>query len=148
LDGIEPCSLFTRAQLAQLKVNRPPISRVDEGVYKGMRECHLNVENQQPFYSYNVQAITTEGIEAWLTGKRNVEAKQSIVAGFAAATYWLRGSHEHQTANCVTSVDVAQGQQLRLSTDNDSARTFTLEQLCQRAEEAAAMAVQTLQTLK
>lgn len=148
LDGIDACSLFTPAQLGQLKVNRPPRSNIDEGAYKGMRECGLNVQAQQPFYSYDVIAVTNEGVEAWLTGKRNVEAKLSSVAGFAAATYWIRGANGRNADSCTTSVDVARGQQLIVDTTNDGARSFTLEQLCQRAEQAAGLAVQTLRTLR
>jgi Protein of unknown function (DUF3558) len=149
LDGIDPCTLFTRPQLSELKVNRSPRSITAEGAsYKGMRQCVLNVQNEPPFYRFNIIAVTNEGIEAWLTGKRNVEAKLSSVAGYAAATYWLRGANGRNTDGCTTSVDVASGQQLYVDTNNDGGHSFTLEQLCQRAEGAAALAVQTLQTLK
>jgi len=131
-----------------LKVNRQPRSGTDQGAYKGMRECHLNVEAQPPFYTFDILAVTTEGIDAWLTGKRNVEAKLSDIAGFAAATYWVRGASGNRTDGCTTSVDVAKGQQLIIGTDNDGAHSFTLDQLCQRAEQAAGMAVQTLRTLR
>jgi hypothetical protein len=43
---------------------------------------------------------------------------------------------------------VAEGQQLVIDTNNDGAHSFTLEQMCQRVEQAAGLAVQTLQTLK
>jgi Protein of unknown function (DUF3558) len=147
LDGLDPCTLFTNAQLAQLKLDKKR-SRVSEAAsYKGMKDCALE-SLRAPFDSYSALAATNEGIEPWLTGKRNVEAKLSSVSGFAAATYWFRGAHDHNTADCTTSVDVAQGQSLIVSADNDGKQTYTLDELCQRAEQAAGMAIQTLQTLK
>ncbi len=147
LDGLDPCTLFTGTQLTQLKLDKKR-SRVSEAAsYKGMKDCALE-SLHPPFDSYSALAATNEGIEPWLTGKRNVEAKLSSVSGFAAATYWFRGAHDHNTADCTTSVDVAQGQSLIVSADNDGMQTYTLDELCQRAEQAAGMAIQTLQTLK
>jgi Protein of unknown function (DUF3558) len=147
LDGVEPCDLFTDAQLAQLKMVRKRKHLSESQTYKGMRDCSL-VGGAPSFDSYSAMAVTIEGVDVWLTGKRNVEAKLSSVAGFAAADYWFRGAHDHQTADCTTSVDVAPGQNLMVSADNDSKQTYTLDQLCQRAEQAAALAMQTLQTPK
>ena len=70
------------------------------------------------------------------------------MAGFPAATYWLRGAEGTKTQDCATAVDVADGQQLMVTADNDGDRSFTLDQLCQMAEKAAGMAMQTLQTLR
>ena len=147
LDGVDPCTLFTDAQLAQLKLDKKRPRTDDSGPYQGMRDCALD-QIKAPFDHYSATAATNEGIDPWLTGKRNVEAKLSSVAGFAAATYWFRGAHDHQAADCTTSVDVAKGQSLIVSADNDGKQTYTLEQLCQRAEQLAGFAVQTLQTLK
>lgn len=106
------------------------------------------VEKQSPVYDYGALAVTNEGIAPWLSGNRNVEAKLTSVAGFAAATYWFRGAQGTNAADCTVSVDVAEGQQLVIDTNNDGAHSFTLEQMCQRVEQAAGLAVQTLQTLK
>jgi Protein of unknown function (DUF3558) len=143
LDGIDPCTLFTDAQLAQLSLERKRPRITD----KGMKDCAMDAL-KAPFDHYSAVATTNEGIGAWLTGKRNVDAKLSSVAGFAAATYWFRGAHDHNTPDCTISVDVAEGQSLTVSADNDGKQTYTLEQLCQRAEQAAGLAIQTLQTLK
>src|SRR5262249_25051733 len=115
--------------------------------FKGMKECVLEVRAEQ-FYNFNVMAATNEGIGPWLSGGRNVEAKLTSVAGFGAATYWFRGAEGKNAADCSTAVDVADGQQLEVTTNNDGGHSFTLDQLCQRAEQAAALAMQTLQTLK
>ncbi|HEV8561308.1 MAG TPA: DUF3558 domain-containing protein [Actinophytocola sp.] len=148
LDDVDPCALFTKPQLAQLKVDRTRQRTSNAEQYRGMRECVLMVEKQSPVYDYGALAVTNEGIAPWLSGNRNVEAKLTSVAGFAAATYWFRGAQGTNAADCAVSVDVAEGQQLVIDTNNDGAHSFTLEQMCQRVEQAAGLAVQTLQTLK
>jgi hypothetical protein len=147
LDGVNPCDLFTPAQLTQIKVDlkRPRESGSEH--FKGMKECAIT-SRAAPFDTYSALAATNEGIGPWLSGKRNVEAKLSSVAGYAAATFWFIGAKGHETDGCSTSVDVADGQQLEIDADNDGKHTYTLEELCQRAEKAAGFAVQTLQTLK
>lgn len=147
LDGVEPCALFTEAQLTELGITDPPSPKTAEGEFAGPA-CDLDIATVETFYGYEVVAITDEGIGPWLTGKRNVEARLAEVAGYPAATYWFRGAEGNKTIDCATSVDVAQGQQLMVTADNDSDHSFTLDQLCQMAEQAAGMAVQTLQTLR
>lgn len=147
LDGVKPCSLFSQAQLKQLEITDPPTETTASGELAGLA-CDLEIATLETFRSYEIVAITDEGIEPWLTGKRNVEARLADVAGFPAATYWFRGAEGNKTIDCATSVGVADGQQLMVTADNDSERSFTLDQLCQMAEDAAGMAMQTLQTLK
>lgn len=147
LDGVEPCTLFTEAQLSQLGITDPPSPKTAGGEFNGPA-CDLDIATLETFYGYEIVAITDEGIAPWLTGTRNVEARLAEVAGYPAATYWFRGAEGNKTIDCATSVDVADGQQLMVTADNDSDRSFTLEQLCQMAEKAAGMAVQTLQTLR
>lgn len=147
LDGVKPCELFTKAQLTQLKITDPPTSKTSGGYFVAPG-CDLEIATLETFRSYEILTVTQEGIEPWLTGKRNVEAKLSEVAGYPAATYWLLGAEGTKTQDCATAVDVADGQQLMVTADNDGDRSFTLDQLCQMAETAAGMAMQTLQTLK
>lgn len=147
LDGVKPCELFTPGQLRQLEITDPPAPKTTSGHFEAPA-CDLEIATLETFRSYEVLATTEEGIEPWLTGKRNVEAKLSEVAGYPAATHWLRGAEGTESMDCATSVDVADGQQLMVTADNDSDRSFTLEQLCQMAEKTAGMAVQTLQTLR
>jgi hypothetical protein len=148
LDGIQPCSLFTRAQLTQLKVSREPRSRTTTSVIDAFvaPECVLSVDADGKFYDYSLRAITKEGIEPWLAGKRLVVAELVSIGGYPAATFHHSGSGSAQF-NCYTAVDVAEGQQLILTMQPIS-RGFGEEQMCQLAEEAAGLALQTLQTLK
>lgn len=147
LDSVKPCTLFTQAQLKQLKITDPPAPKTSGGYFTAPG-CDLEIATVDSFRSYEVLTVTQEGIGPWLSGKRNVEAKLSEVAGYPAATYWLRGAEGTKAQDCATAVDVADGQQLMVTADNDVARTYTLDQLCQMAEDAAGMAMQTLQTLK
>jgi hypothetical protein len=147
LDGVDPCALFTKAQLAEIKIDRTRKTVDGSKQYNGMAKCSLD-ENAAPFDHYAITAATNEGIGPWLTGKRNVEAKLSSVAGYPAATYWIRGANGNHTDGCDTAVDVADGQQLMVTADNDAKHSYTLEQLCQRAEQVGGFAVQTLQTMR
>ena len=147
LDGVKPCSLFTQAQLTQLKITDPPAPKTSEGYFTAPG-CDLEIATVDSFRSYEVLTVTQEGIGPWLSGKRNVEAKLSEVSGYPAATYWLRGAEGTKAQDCATAVDVADGQQLMVTADNDVERTYTLDQLCQMAADAAGLAMQTLQTLK
>jgi hypothetical protein len=147
LDGVKPCALFTKAQLNQLEITDPPSPKTSDGYFEAPG-CDLDVSTIETFRSYEVLTVTQEGIGPWLSGKRNVEAKLSEVANYPAATYYLRGAEGTDAQDCATAVDVADGQQLMVTADNDSERNFTLDQLCQMAEGAAGLAMQTLQTLK
>ena len=147
LDGVKPCSLFSKAQLLQLKITDPPSPKTSKGYFTAPG-CDLEIATVDSFRSYEVLTVTQEGIGPWLSGKRNVEAKLSDVSGYPAATYWLRGAEGTKAQDCATAVDVADGQQLMVTADNDVTRSYTLDRLCQMAEDAAGLALQTLQTLK
>ncbi|WP_222718872.1 DUF3558 domain-containing protein [Actinokineospora xionganensis] len=148
LNAIDPCALFTDGQRGQLKINRSRLTTNNSDVWRGSKECVLNVQAQQPYYDYAALLITSEGIGPWLTGKRNVDADLISVAGFAAAKTVFKGSsNERNSHECAVSVDVAEGQQLMVSMNLTSRNAFTQDQICQMTEKAAEMAVTTLQTL-
>jgi hypothetical protein len=147
LTGLEACKLFTAAQLDQLKVNRTRPRTSASETYPGASECVLNVNAKEPFYDYTARLITTEGVEPWLSGKRNVDAKLVSIEGFPAANFVIAGD---SAANflCTTSVGVANGQQLMIAIDPHSKNAFSGEQACQMSQQAATLAMQTLKTLK
>lgn len=144
LDGVAPCTLFTEAQLTQLKIDREPRARTTDDHYQAPA-CALSVQTQEPSHDYDVLVITTEGIEPWLAGRRNVDAWLVSVGGFPAVSFKLAGG---SGVECSTSVGVAEGQQLLIDLSQSAKRTLTQEQLCQMSEQAAGMALQTLQTVK
>ena len=100
-------------------------------------------QSAEPFNSVDVLLVTTEGIEPWLSGKRNVDAWLVSIAGYPAADYKLAGTEDEE---CVTAVDVAEGQQLMV--DLQALQETDYKQLCETTERVAAMALQTLQTLR
>lgn len=144
LDGLDPCTLFTEEQRAQLKADDVRSGESGSASFKGMKECALEIQAQEPFYSYNAMAVTFEGVEEWLTGNRNVDAELTSVQGFPAARFKFRGV---ESVSCVLGIGVAEKQTLIVETSPIS-RGFTQDQLCQMAEEAADMAMTTLQTLR
>ncbi|MGB3442961.1 MAG: DUF3558 domain-containing protein [Actinophytocola sp.] len=145
LDGLDPCTLYTDAQRAQLNADD-----VDSGEetgsqhFKGMKECTIAIEDQEPFYDYSALAVTTEGVEAWLTGNRNVDAELTSVQGFPAAQFKFRGVEDE---GCDFAVGVADGQNLWVQI-MPITPGFEQEELCQMARQATEMAMTTLQTLK
>lgn len=148
LDSVEPCSLFDSQAQKQLQVTDQPESRTSTDVYKA-KQCMLNVSTSDENYSYAVSAITTEGIGAWLDGKRTVESKLVSVEGYAAVDYYLKGTGA-ATGNggCSTSVDVADGQQLMVRMIMFHRGALNQQQECQMTEQAAALAVATLQSAR
>lgn len=144
LDGLDPCTLFTEAQRTQLKVSDVDSGESESDNFKGMKECSLEVSDKEPFYDYTALAVTTEGVEAWLTGNRNVEAELTSVQGFPAAQFKFRGSDGE---GCDLAVGVAAKQYLWIEVVPYD-RVFEQDQLCQMVSEATEMAMTTLQTLK
>lgn len=143
LDGVDPCALFTTEQRAALEVSRARKTTSDSEHYNGMQVCVLDVESGDQMYSFDVMAATNEGVDAWLTGKRNAEAELISIDEYPAARFNTLGVD----TDCVIALGVADGQHLQVEmaplTDG-----FTQEDICQAGEQAAAMALGTLQTLK
>lgn len=142
LDGLEPCSLLTEPQLAQLasqfKFDEPPTPDTgDSGPY-----CSVG-QSAEPFNVVDIVLVTEEGIEPWLSGERNVDAWLVSIAGYPAANYKLAGTEDEE---CVTSVSVADGQQLTV--DLQALVDTDYRELCRITEQVATMATQTLQTLR
>lgn len=145
LDGVEPCSLLTKTQLDQLRselqLDKPPRSYTSDDTHYKAPTCGLE-QSREPYDSIDLMVVTSEGAEIWLSGERNVDAWQVSVGGYPAVDYKLRGSED---AECVTAVDVADGQQMIVDFIPLERRDY--KQLCQTTEKVAAMALQTLQTL-
>jgi hypothetical protein len=100
-------------------------------------------QSQEPFNAIDIILVTTEGIEPWLSGKRNVDAWPVTVGGYPAVDFKLMGTEQSE---CVTSVDVAEGQQLMI--DFQPLEDADYRELCAKTETIAGIALQTLQTLK
>jgi hypothetical protein len=140
---LDPCTLFTEAQRAELMVDSVNTSEADGNeIYNGMQQCVLDREQSEPFVSYSMIAMTTTDASFWL--EHNAAAKVLDVGGFPAVEFRIRGAEE---ADCAVAVGVAEGQQLHFSMLAIS-EDLTGDELCQRNMQVAEMAVATLQTLR
>lgn len=143
LDGLDPCTLFTPAQRTSLKADDVTSDTSGSDHYAGMLECVLDVSAKEPFYTYNVLAVTNEDVSFWLTGNRNADAELISVGGYPAAQFNTKGVD----TDCVVAVGVAEGQHLQVEMTPWS-DGFAQEDICQASKQAAEMALETLQTLK
>ncbi len=139
---MEPCSLFTQSQLAQLGIDQEPEAGTYDGQLKGPT-CTIEISSREPFYNYTAQLITDRGIDFWLTGERNVDAWLVSVGDYPAVDFKTRSVDDQE---CITTVDVAEGQQLMV--DVSPLDEVDYKQLCPMSERVAGMALQTLQSLR
>lgn len=146
LEGVDPCALLTQAQLTQLAgqfgFDEPPEPDTRETGDVSMPECRVG-QSAEPFNMFGLSVVTHEGIDVWLTGKRNVDAWLVSIAGYPAVNYKLMGTEDEE---CVTSVGVAEGQQLTV--DLPTLTDMDYRKLCQITESVATMATETLKTLR
>jgi len=147
IDSVDPCALLTKPQSSELKVDKAKAGTSKSDAYPGAKECVFSVFRQEPYYDYAILLVTSEGVDSWFTKKRNAEVKEAAVEGFGAAVFHFPGTSDKNAFECTTAVDVADGQQLQVDMHLTSRGAFTQDQICQMSEEAAAMAVTTLQTL-
>lgn len=146
LDGVDPCTLFTDAQRSQLRIDdvRPSDGGDAGTIYKDMKQCTLDATAEEPFHSYDVVAVTDVDMSYWLNEDTNADAELISIAGYPAAKFHIKGGG---TYDCAVALGVAKNQHLHveMASLSDDA---TGEQLCQGSEQAAEMALQTLQTLR
>lgn len=113
-------------------------------IYKDMKECSLDRENSEPFYGYAVIAVTNVDVSFWLNERRNADAELISIGGFPAAEFKTKGT---EGADCAIALGVAKNQHLHVEF-HPLSEDLQQDQLCQRSEQAAEMAIQTLQTLR
>jgi len=146
LDGVDPCTLFTDAQRAQLQVDDvSPDDGSDAGtIYKDMKACTLDKSAEEPFHSYGVVAVTDVDVSFWINEDTNADSELISIAGYPAAKFHIKGGG---TYDCAIALGVAKNQHLHVEMASLS-DDVQGEQLCQGSEHAAEMALQTLQTLR
>ena len=146
VEGVDPCALFTQAQRTQLAgqlgFDEPPEPDTLEVDGVSMPACWVS-QSAEPFNAFKLSLVTNEGIDAWLTGERNVDAWLVSIAGYPAVNYKLMGTDQSE---CVTSVGVADGQQLTV--DLQPLERMDYRKLCEITESVATMATETLKTLR
>ncbi|GAA3636871.1 hypothetical protein GCM10022267_24240 [Lentzea roselyniae] len=142
LDGVDACKLLTQAQMDQIKVTEAVPQQIEVSNFGKAPGCFY--ENGLK-YSYTVVLVTNKGVPFWLSGSGNLDVKVVDVAGYGAAQLTLTGTN---SVNCNVTVDVAEGQQLHMSYDPVTEKGDSQDQMCSKANKAAALAVETLKTLK
>ncbi|WP_245992317.1 DUF3558 domain-containing protein [Prauserella muralis] len=144
LEGVDPCTLFTGAQLDELKVNSVPRT-TDEG--RDGPTCSLDADRTPPYHSFYVEAVPAD-LREWIDGDRHkdVMTSDSIdVLGFPALVTHAR---DGAASDCETLVGVAEGHTLRTQMYPLDPSAFTQRQMCDLATRVATLAVQNLQATR
>lgn len=144
LVDLDPCTVLTDAQRAELKISNVRSRVGDTKIYKDMKECTFDADDAEPFRTYTVIAVTNVDVSFWLSERRNADSELISVAGYPAAEFHTKGV---QDSDCAVAIGVAKNQHLHVEMDPLS-EDLKQDQICQASEQAAEMALQTLQTLR
>jgi hypothetical protein len=142
LDGVDPCSLLTPEQRADLGIaSEPHLSTAHAGLFRGdVLTCTMRGPYPD-LVLLGISAVTTVGIERWQEGDLAAKLRRTNVAGFPA----LIAMPAQFTDYCSVEVDVAGGQLLDVQFGSGGPRVpIPQDELCRRGERAATAAVTTL----
>ncbi|GGM65489.1 hypothetical protein GCM10012275_40060 [Longimycelium tulufanense] len=138
--SIDPCKLLTKEQQQRLGLDREPSMNTEGTDKHGNYGCSYLRSRSKPSFSYLAVPVPQEGADEWLKGTRAVEVKHVTVAGFGAVTTQLGESDR----SCNTVVDIADGESLDIQFTGVTKGAFTHEQLCEKSNEFAELAMQNL----
>lgn len=137
LDKVNPCTILTKDQRAQLSLDTTPAPYNDTELKA--RACTM-----RGTYSGQVARlalVTEEGAELWISDEAQNTAKLTAVVGFPALEIRTPGLD----TLCNVEVDVAQGEFLDvLFRDGGSATPLTQDDLCLGAQRVAEAAMASL----
>jgi hypothetical protein len=107
IDGVEPCSLLTEQQRAELGLEQQANSFVDDSALYGGRvpSCLLRGSPVRPV-RVGIGVVTTVGIERFTEGHLAADLETASVQGFPAVVATPRGADDY----CNVEIDIAQGQ--------------------------------------
>lgn len=146
LAGVDPCTLLTTAQRAQIQVRPGVKSSIGHGFTGAGCSFPLSdVLHGGAGQSYGVSAIVSPGVEHWLNPYLTDTVTQVTVAGFPAVTVTPTLA---QATGCSTAVSVANGQMLETDTGVTAPNGMTKAQACAKSQEIAQAAMATLLSLK
>ncbi|HLU58248.1 MAG TPA: DUF3558 domain-containing protein [Pseudonocardia sp.] len=143
LDGIDPCTLLTEDQRAELKLDgRPVLDRSPTSLYPGGDVPSCTISGFEPRNVWvGLSLVTTTGIERYSADNLRVDIQPATVRGFPAVT----ARPQRFTEWCSVIVDVAPGQLLDVHfADGGGTPPVPQDQLC---TDAAAVADQVMETL-
>jgi hypothetical protein len=143
IDGVDPCSLLTDEQRAELGLDgRPVLDRSPTNLYPGGDVPACVVRGFEPRAVWvGVNLVTTTGIERYTAGELLMDIRPAEVRGFPALTAVPRDFTEW----CSVIVDIAPGQLIDVHfADGGRVPPVPQEQLC---DDAAVVADRVMSTL-
>jgi hypothetical protein len=146
VDDLDPCTLLTAEQRAELELDREPLLDVaPSGFYGGVTQLCSIRRLDRPGYRMALQLAVTAGVEAYLRPGVPAEITPIAVRGFPALE--VRSTQLRDI--CTVAVDVAPGQVVDVLVSNGGATPVaTQDRLCERARQAADLAMTTLQQVR
>jgi hypothetical protein len=143
IDGVDPCSLLTEEQRAELGLGgRPVLDRRSTNLYPGGEVPSCTVRGFEPRAVWvAVSLVATTGIERYSAGELLVDVRPAEVRGFPALT----AVPQRYTEWCSLIVDIAPGQLIDVRfADGGRVPPVPQEQLCDDAAVAADRVIGTL----
>jgi hypothetical protein len=143
IDGVDPCSLLTDEQRAELGLDgRPVLDRRQTNLYPGGDVPSCTISGFEPRAVWTaLSLVATTGIERYSSGELVVDVRPTNVRGFPALT----AVPQRFTEWCSVVVDVAPGQLIDVRfVDGGREPPVPQEQLC---DDAAVVADRVMGTL-
>ena len=143
LDGVDPCSLLTEEQRAELGLDGPVVfSQTPVGLYPGADVPACDIGGFEPrAVAVGISLVTSVGIERFTSGELAAEIRPISVRGFPAVV----AVPVRYTDYCTVVVDVAAGQLLDVQFATGGRQPpIPQPQLCRDAETVAEAVMATL----
>jgi Protein of unknown function (DUF3558) len=140
IDDVDPCTLLTREQRAELRLDRPPLSGREPSLLYPGEVSSCSIRGNEPAISIRISVVTTAGIEFWTSGQAAADIRSVEVAGFPAVV----AKSQTLDDGCKVILDVAPGQLLDVQTRSAGDPPIPEDQLCRDAERAAYLVMDTL----
>jgi Protein of unknown function (DUF3558) len=145
LDGIEPCSLLTEQQRAELGLDGEPSSGTEPSVLFKGEEAACVVRGFSPrAVTVKIGLVTTTGVELFTEGNLDAGISGLLVQGFPAVIAVPARFPDF----CSVLVDVAAGQLVNVQyADGGRKPPIPQDQLCRDATQTADAVISTLSHL-
>ncbi|MEV6606854.1 DUF3558 domain-containing protein [Kutzneria sp. NPDC051319] len=141
--SVDPCTLLSDTQIAQLKASagHPGPGEAQSGT---TASCTYQV-NDPVHYTISARIEPKRGIDYWLTYTGTWQVRQTAVSSFPAVQIIYKGEDWNGASGtqCRTLVSIADGQELS-SGVIQTGKDLTMNQMCDVSKQAAGLALTTL----